>query len=113
MKLFRNQKAQEPQKNAVVDDSGKVVVCPECGYAYVDCIGTDKYCSQCGASLEKNSITNFEKIKAMTVDELADFICGIYDEEEDAAKFINGITIPYYTEDDIKEWLESEVSTDE
>lgn len=54
-------------------------------------------------------MTNYDRIKAMSVDELADFICGIYDEEDDDAKFINGITIPYYNENDIKEWLDREV----
>lgn len=110
MKLFRNQKAQEPQKNAVVDGSGKVVVCHECGYAYVDCIGSDKYCSQCGASLEKTSITNFEKIKAMTVDELADFICDIYAINEYGEIRLDG---KWMLPEDVEEWLESEVSIDE
>ena len=54
-------------------------------------------------------MTNFDRIKAMSVEKLAEFICGIYDEDEDNAKFINGITIPCYNEDDIKEWLEREV----
>lgn len=52
--------------------------------------------------------TNYDRIKAMSVKELAEFICGIYNEEDDA-KFINGIIIPCYNEDYIKEWLEREV----
>lgn len=74
--------------------------------------GLDEYpCSKCihNAIEHYEPITNFERIKAMSVDKLAEFICGIYDTEEDNAKFINGTIIPAYTEYDIKEWLESEV----
>lgn len=53
-------------------------------------------------------ITNYERIKAMSIEELAEFIAGVYNEEEDNAKFINGTTIPDYNEDNIKEWLERE-----
>lgn len=53
-------------------------------------------------------MTNYDRIKAMSVDELAYFICGIYDDEEDGAKFINGTYIPAYNQRDIKEWLERE-----
>ena len=35
--------------------------------------------------------------------------CGIYDMEEDAAKFINGTIIPCYNQYDIEEWLKREV----
>ena len=51
-------------------------------------------------------MTSYEKIKRMNVEELAEFISGIYDEDEN--KVIREITIPAYNEDDIKEWLESE-----
>jgi hypothetical protein len=54
-------------------------------------------------------LTNFDRIKNMSVDELATFICGIYDNDEDLGKFINGTLIPGYNENDIKEWLEREV----
>lgn len=57
-------------------------------------------------------MTNYERIKNMSVEEMADFLCGVYDDEEDAAKFICGIVIPCYNEDDIKQWLESEVETE-
>lgn len=53
-------------------------------------------------------MTNYEHIKQMSVEGIAEFICGIHDEYEDNAKFINGITIPEYDEYSIKEWLESE-----
>lgn len=50
--------------------------------------------------------TNADRIRAMSDDELAEFICGVYDEEEDNAKFINGYYIPCYNQYSIKEWLE-------
>ena len=40
-------------------------------------------------------MTNYERIKNMSVEEMAQFICGI--------------TIPNYDEGSIKQWLESEV----
>ena len=55
-------------------------------------------------------MTNYERIKNMSVEEMAHFICGIYDDyicKYD--KFICGITIPNYDEGGIKQWLESEV----
>jgi len=41
----------------------------------------------------------------MTDGELAEFICGIYDNDENFGKSINGITIEYYDEYKIAEWL--------
>ena len=55
-------------------------------------------------------MTNFEKIKQMDVMELAEFICGIYDDYDEIpiTKFINGTSIPNYGQFEIAEWLESE-----
>ena len=64
---------------------------------------------------EPNMITNnYERIKAMSIEEMAQFICGIYDEYDDKCnsfehKFINGTTIPFYCETNVRGWLESEV----
>ena len=72
----------------------------------------DEYpCNKCihNATERFEPMTNFERIKGMSVEKLAEFICGIYDMEEDKAKFINGTIIPCYSEDDIREWLEREV----
>ncbi len=68
-------------------------------------------CSKCihNALDYYKPMTNFDRIKAMSVEKLAEFICGIYDTEEDNAKFINGTIIPCYNEDDIKEWLTRDV----
>ena len=49
--------------------------------------------------------TNADRIRAMTDEELAEFLCGVYDENEDAAKFMNGVYIPCYDQYSIKEWL--------
>ena len=50
---------------------------------------------------------NHESIQAMAIDEMSEFICGIFD--ECGNKFICGTTIPHYDETKIREWLESEV----
>jgi hypothetical protein len=51
----------------------------------------------------------------MSDEELAEFLCNVYDEEncgayqDECGKFIDGITIIDYDQDKILEWLESEV----
>lgn len=55
-------------------------------------------------------MTNYDRIKAMSVEEMAEFICGIFDIQPDDSKFINGDLIPMYDENEIWQWLESEVS---
>ena len=51
-------------------------------------------------------MTNAGKIRSMTDEELALWICGVYDIEEENGKFINGIIIPGYAPNDIEEWLQ-------
>ena len=51
-------------------------------------------------------VTNADRIRSMTDEELALWICGIYDIEEENGKFINGVIIPGYTPNDIEEWLQ-------
>ena len=51
-------------------------------------------------------MTNADKIRSMTDEELALWICGVYDIEEENEKFINGIIIPEYSPHDIEEWLQ-------
>ena len=53
--------------------------------------------------------TNADVIRAMSDAELAEFLCGVFDEDECNGKYICGITIPDYDEDRIAEWLKSEV----
>lgn len=50
--------------------------------------------------------TNADRIRAMSNEELALWICGVYDIEEENGKFINGIIIPGYAPHDIEEWLQ-------
>ncbi len=51
--------------------------------------------------------TNYDQIRKMSIEEMASFICGIFDGWDE--KFICGDIVPDYDEDNIKEWLESEV----
>lgn len=57
-------------------------------------------------------ITNADRIRAMTDEELAEFLCGVYDNDEDYAKFINGHLIPCYNPHSIKEWLQQPAEGD-
>ena len=50
--------------------------------------------------------TNADRIRSMTDEELALWICGVYDIEEESGKFINGTIIPGYAPHDIEEWLQ-------
>ena len=62
--------------------------------------------------------SNYNRIQNMSVEELASFICGIYDYEYDSpiynetenGKHICGDFIPVYDEECIKQWLEAEVT---
>ena len=57
--------------------------------------------------------TNADRIRNMTDEELALWICGVYDIEEENGKFINGIIIPGYAPHDIEEWLQQPCGGDE
>lgn len=52
-----------------------------------------------------NGKTNADRIRAMSDEELAWFLCGVFD--DGSAKFICGDTIPHYDEDKIVDWLKS------
>ena len=60
--------------------------------------------------IDHKPVTQFDHIKAMTIEEMAEFICGIFDVQPDDSKFINGDLIPMYDENEIRQWLEQEVS---
>ena len=61
----------------------------------------------CGVLDErKRKKTNADRIRSMSDEELALWICGVYDIEEENGKFINGIIIPGYAPHDIEEWLQ-------
>lgn len=54
--------------------------------------------------------TNFDRIKAMSVDELADFICDIYSSNEHVEIRVNG---KWMFPEDVEEWLEKPYSPTE
>ena len=56
--------------------------------------------------------TNADRIRSMNDEELALWICGVYDSEEENGKFINGIIIPGYVPHDIEEWLQQPAEED-
>lgn len=58
-------------------------------------------------------MTNADRIRAMSDEELALWICGVYDIEEEYGKFINGIIIPGYAPHDIEEWLQMPAEEDD
>ena len=60
--------------------------------------------------IDHKPVTQFDCIKAMTIEEMAEFICGIFDVQPDDSKYINGDLIPMYDENEIRQWLEMEVS---
>lgn len=55
--------------------------------------------------------TNADRIRAMSDEELAEFLCGVYDDEncgvyqDECGKFINGTIIFDYDQYKIAEWL--------
>ena len=56
--------------------------------------------------------SNADRIRSMSDEELALWICGVYDIEEENGKFINGIIIPGYAPHDIEEWLQQPAKED-
>ena len=50
-------------------------------------------------------MTNFERIKGMSVEELGDFICDIYSSNEHKEIRVDG---DWILPEDIEEWLEKE-----
>lgn len=49
--------------------------------------------------------TNADRIRAMSDEELAEFLCGVFDEDECSGKYICGVTIADYDQFNIAEWL--------
>ena len=63
-------------------------------------------CPLINLNAKPKPMTNADRIRAMSDEELALWICGVYDIEEENGKFINGIIIPGYAPHDIEEWLQ-------
>lgn len=56
--------------------------------------------------------TNADRIRAMSDEELAGFLCGIFEVEEKNAKYISGTTIPEYNDDNVLQWLQQPAEED-
>ena len=74
-------------------------------------------CISCGAIIPEGrqvcpqcltSQTNFDRIKSMTVDELANFICDIYASNEHREIRVDG---KWMFPEDVEEWLCEKIST--
>ena len=75
--------------------------------------GLDEYpCSKCvhNATDQFKPMTNFERIKAMSIEELADFICDIYASNEHYTIRVDG---KWMLPEDVEEWLEREVEDEQ
>lgn len=57
------------------------------------------------ANDKENKVTNFARIKRMSVDELSDFICDIYSSNEHEEIRVDG---DWILPEDVEEWLEKE-----
>ena len=71
--------------------------------------GLNEYpCNKCihNAIEHFKPMTNFDRIKAMSVETLADFICDIYASNEIGEIRVNG---KWMLPEDVEEWLEREV----
>ena len=72
-------------------------------------------CHKCGRLKYVLKETHADRIRAMSDEELAEFLCGVYDDDncgvyqDECGKFINGTTIIDYDQYKILEWLKSEV----
>lgn len=101
----------------------KVINCPKCGGpVMVSTIGWK--CTNCHGFFDMQGKfhehtekpfmppqTNADRIRAMSDEELAEFLCGVHDEEnggvyqDECGKFINGTLIFDYDQYKIAEWL--------
>lgn len=82
--------------------------CTECP-KYSECVLSANLLlkrKNCELARKKKVITNFERIKAMSIEEMANFIADIYADNEHAEIRVNG---EWLTAEDMEQWLESEV----
>ena len=83
----------------------RYIKCADCDHRYCEfCIAGDKYQKKA----KSNAVTNFDRIKAMSVEEMAEFLSEVHS---------NGWCMGANDDNDHikwdKEWLESEVQEDE
>lgn len=70
----------------------------------------EAFCSYKATSCP-HKLTNYERIKNMSVEEMAELLASIWVDEDDLLKHIGGVFV-FDTESSIEEWLESEVETE-
>ena len=89
-------------------------MCPyrhECGTIHEATFSANSDCAEFNRKVENMPMTNADKIRSMSDKELAEFLCGVYDDDncgvyqEECGKFINGTTIIDYDQHKIMEWL--------
>ena len=56
--------------------------------------------------------TNADRIRAMIDEELAEFLCGAFDDDDCNGKYICGVTIPDYDDYSILDWLKQPAEED-
>lgn len=86
--------------------------CVGCKYEHED--EASPYCDKCtqNSTDKYTPASNADRIRGMSDTELAEWICGVYDDDESAGKFINGILIERYDEDIMLEWLQQPSETE-
>ena len=95
-----------------------MIICGHvCPYNTLDGCKVKEYMGVCPLTntvkpIKEYKMTNADRIRSMTDEELALWICGVYDSEEENGKFINGIIIPGYAPHDIEEWLQQPAEED-
>lgn len=88
----------------------KAVECGTCMASY-----NDGVLQGSPSNYKAKPMTNADRIRAMSDEELAEFLCGVYDEEnggvyqDECGKFINGTVIFDYDQYKIEEWLKQPV----
>lgn len=84
------------------------IQCPICGWERID--------GEIGESTVAKIITNADRIRSMTDEELADFICGIYTLKEDMYGDCDYRLVvdgnEFRDDDGLLEWLKSAVEAD-
>ena len=95
--------------------------CPykhECGTIHEATFTENSDCAEFNRKVDSMPMTNADRIRAMSDDMLAEFLCGVYDDDNcgvyqaESGKFINGITILDYDEFKILEWLKQPAEVD-
>lgn len=87
------------------------------------CLLGEKGCYKDGkchylGNCEHKVLTNADRIRAMSDEELAEFLCGVYDDDncgvyqDECGKFINGTIIIDYDQNKLLEWLKQPAEGD-